>query len=79
MKPIVSIMAQGSMGAATGARLVEKGIEVRTVVAGRSAASAERARQAGMKPVSEDELVELLKTKFDAHEVVDEEKRSAEG
>jgi len=58
MKPIVSIMAQGSMGAATGARLVEKGIEVRTVVAGRSAASAERARQAGMKPVSEDELVQ---------------------
>ena len=31
------------------------------------------------EPVSEDELVELLKTKFDAHEVVDEEKRSAEG
>jgi hypothetical protein len=30
-------------------------------------------------PVSEEELVELLKTKFDAHEVVDEEKRSAEG
>ena len=58
MKPIVSIMAQGSMGAATGARLVENGIEVRTVVAGRSAASAERARKAGMKPVSEDELVQ---------------------
>jgi DNA polymerase-3 subunit gamma/tau len=29
--------------------------------------------------VSEEELVELLKTKFDAHEVVDEEKKSAEG
>ena len=58
MKPIVSIMAQGSMGAATGARLVENGIEVRTLVAGRSAASAERARKAGMKPISEDELVQ---------------------
>ena len=57
-KPIVSIMAQGSMGAATGARLVENGIEVRTVVGGRSPASAERARKAGMKPVSEDELVQ---------------------
>jgi DNA polymerase-3 subunit gamma/tau len=29
--------------------------------------------------VSDEELVELIKTKFDAHEVVDEEKRSAEG
>jgi DNA polymerase-3 subunit gamma/tau len=33
----------------------------------------------GEASVSEEELVELLKTKFDAHEVVDEEKRSAEG
>jgi hypothetical protein len=33
----------------------------------------------GESSVSEEELVELLKTKFDAHEVVDEEKRSAEG
>ena len=48
MKPIVSIMAQGSMGAATAARLVENGVVVRTVVAGRSAASAERAKTAGM-------------------------------
>jgi hypothetical protein len=54
MNPIVSIMAQGSMGAATEARLVEHGIEVRTILAGRSAGSAERAAKAGMKPVSPD-------------------------
>ena len=57
MNPIVSIMAQGGMGAATAARLVEKGVEVRTVLTGRSAASAERARKAGMTPVTEEELV----------------------
>jgi 3-hydroxyisobutyrate dehydrogenase-like beta-hydroxyacid dehydrogenase len=57
MNPIVSIMAQGGMGAATAARLVEKGLEVRTVLTGRSAASAARAKQAGMKPMTEEELV----------------------
>ena len=57
MKPVVSIMAQGGMGAATAARLSENGVEVRTVIAGRSAASAARAAKAGMKPVSEDELI----------------------
>lgn len=57
MKPVVSIMAQGGMGAATAARLVENGVEVRTVLAGRSEASAERARKAGMRPVAEEELV----------------------
>ena len=57
MKPVVSIMAQGGMGAATAQRLTEHGVEVRTVTAGRSAASAERAKKAGMKSVSEDELI----------------------
>ena len=56
MNPIVSIMAQGAMGAATASRLVEKGLEVRTDLTGRSVASAERAAKAGMKTVSEDEL-----------------------
>ena len=56
MNPIISIMAQGGMGAATAARLVEKGLEVRTDLTGRSAASAERAARAGMKIVSEDVL-----------------------
>lgn len=53
----VTIFAQGGMGAATAARLVAAGIEVRTVTAGRSAASAERAAKAGMKSVSEAEAV----------------------
>ena len=56
MNPIISIMAQGAMGAATASRLVENGFEVRTDLTGRSAASAERAAKAGMKAVSEDEL-----------------------
>lgn len=54
---IVGIMAQGTMGSATGARLVERDAEVRTLLAGRSAASAERAAAAGMTGVSEDEFV----------------------
>jgi putative dehydrogenase len=56
MNPIVSIMAQGAMGAATASRLVENGLEVRTDLTGRSPASAERAAKAGMRTVSEDEL-----------------------
>lgn len=57
MNPIVSIMAQGSMGAATAQRLTEHGVEVRTIVAGRSAASAGRAKKAGMKAVGPEEFV----------------------
>lgn len=53
----VTIVAQGSMGAATAERLGAHGVEVRTVAAGRSAASLERAARAGMKPVSESEAV----------------------
>jgi L-threonate 2-dehydrogenase len=56
MNPIISVMSQGAMGAATASRLVENGLEVRTNLSGRSTASAERAAKAGMKPVSEDEL-----------------------
>jgi 3-hydroxyisobutyrate dehydrogenase-like beta-hydroxyacid dehydrogenase len=56
MNPIVSILAQGGMGAATAQRLTENGIEVRTLLEGRSAASVERAIKAGMKGVSEDDF-----------------------
>jgi putative dehydrogenase len=56
MNPIISIMSQGAMGAATASRLVENGLEVRTNLSGRGAASAERAAKAGMKSVSDDEL-----------------------
>jgi 3-hydroxyisobutyrate dehydrogenase-like beta-hydroxyacid dehydrogenase len=58
MSLVVSIMAQGGMGSATAARLTQAGAEVRTITAGRSAVSAERAAKAGMRSVSEDEFVD---------------------
>ena len=50
----VAIMAQGMMGAGVGGRLSESGAEVRTLLGGRSAESAERARAAGMKPMADE-------------------------
>ena len=44
----IVIIAQGAMGSGVGRRLVEIGHRVSTVLEGRSAASAERARVAGM-------------------------------
>jgi len=55
MKPVVTIVAQGAMGSGVGARLVEHGLEVTTSLTGRSEASANRARDAGMRPVSDEE------------------------
>src|SRR6478609_5433411 len=49
MGVVIAIIAQGSMGAGVGKRLRESGAEVRTLLSGRSEASAERARAAGMK------------------------------
>jgi putative dehydrogenase len=57
MKPVVAVIAQGAMGAAVGQRLVEHGLEARTSLAGRSEASAKRARAAGVKPVDDDGIV----------------------
>jgi putative dehydrogenase len=51
---VVAIIAQGSMGAGVGKRLHESGAEVRTLLSGRGAASAERARAAGMKPMPDE-------------------------
>ena len=50
MSIVVSIIAQGSMGAGVGRRLHESGAEVRTLLSGRRAASAEPPRAAVMKP-----------------------------
>jgi 3-hydroxyisobutyrate dehydrogenase-like beta-hydroxyacid dehydrogenase len=58
MTPTVAIVAQGNMGASAGRRLVENKVNVLTVLAGRSEASGQRARQAGMTAVSERELAE---------------------
>jgi 3-hydroxyisobutyrate dehydrogenase-like beta-hydroxyacid dehydrogenase len=55
MKPVVTIIAPGNMGSAVGKRLVEHGLDVLTPLAGRSEASKARARQAGMRAVTDDD------------------------
>jgi putative dehydrogenase len=55
---VIGVIAQGMMGAGVGRRLHESGAEVRTLLTGRSQASAERARKAGMAAAaSERELL----------------------
>jgi putative dehydrogenase len=49
---VIGIIAQGMMGAGVGRRLHESGADVRTLLIGRSEASAERARAAGMAPAA---------------------------
>jgi len=49
----VAIMAQGTMGAGVGKRLHERGANVRTLLSGRSEASAGRAKAAGMQPAAD--------------------------
>jgi 3-hydroxyisobutyrate dehydrogenase-like beta-hydroxyacid dehydrogenase len=56
-KPVVAIIAAGSMGAAVGARLVARGATVLTSLDARSAATCERAHAAGMTGASDEELV----------------------
>ena len=58
MNPTVAIVAQGAMGAGVGARLVERGLRVITSLAGRSEASAQRAKAAGMAAVSDEECAQ---------------------
>ena len=53
----VAVVAQGSMGSGVGRRLNERGAEVRTLLSGRSAASAERARAAGMQPAADEKAL----------------------
>jgi len=50
----VAVMAQGTMGAGVGKRLHERGATVRTLLSGRSEASAGRARAAGMVPAADE-------------------------
>ena len=58
MNPTIAIVAQGAMGAGVGARLVQRGLRVVTSLAGRSDASAQRARAAGMIAVSDAECAQ---------------------
>ena len=58
MTPTVAIIAPGSMGAGVGQRLAENKVTVLTSLAGRSEASATRAREAGMIAVGDAQLTE---------------------
>lgn len=59
MSITIAVIAQGTMGSGVGKRLHESGAEVRTLLGGRSAGSAERARAAGMTPMAgEKELLD---------------------
>jgi 3-hydroxyisobutyrate dehydrogenase-like beta-hydroxyacid dehydrogenase len=51
---IVAVMAQGTMGAGVGKRLNERGATVRTLLSGRSEASANRAKAAGMQAAADE-------------------------
>ncbi len=56
MTPIVAVIAPGMMGSGVGQRLAENGVEVRTLLAGRSQASVERAKAAGMTGADETQI-----------------------
>lgn len=56
-KPVVAVIAQGTMGAGIGWRLAQGGADVITSLAGRSAGSGERAAKAGMRSVTDAEIV----------------------
>jgi 3-hydroxyisobutyrate dehydrogenase-like beta-hydroxyacid dehydrogenase len=59
MPPIVSVIAPGMMGSAVAARLTASGVQVRTLLAGRTAATIARAKAAGMVDVTHAQLAEV--------------------
>lgn len=56
MKPVVAVISPGAMGSAVAARLSQHGLTVRTMLAGRSSATADRARAAGMTDANAAEI-----------------------
>ncbi len=56
MPPVVAIIAPGAMGAGVGKRLIDRGAEVLTSLAGRSAATVARAKAAGMASATDEEI-----------------------
>src|SRR5690348_3780382 len=54
----VAIVAAGAMGSGVAARLTENGVTVLTSLTGRSAASAARAKAAGMRAVDDAQLMQ---------------------
>jgi 3-hydroxyisobutyrate dehydrogenase-like beta-hydroxyacid dehydrogenase len=59
MTPNIAILAPGIMGAAIAARMVSKGVRVSTILSGRSEQTVERAKAAGMLPVTEGDIAEV--------------------
>ena len=59
MIPTVAIVAQGAMGAGVAKRLTGNNVTVLTSLAGRSEASAQRAREAGMRVVDDRQLADV--------------------
>ncbi|HEX2654312.1 MAG TPA: DUF1932 domain-containing protein [Xanthobacteraceae bacterium] len=55
--PIVAILAPGAMGAGVGKRLIDHGVQVWTLLAGRSSASRKRATDAGMIDTPEQRII----------------------
>src|ERR1700733_5354627 len=58
MPPIVAVIAPGMMGSAVAQRLTSAGVQGRTLLAGRSAASVARAQAAGLTDASHDQIAE---------------------
>jgi putative dehydrogenase len=58
MPPIVAVIAPGMMGSAVAARLTAAGVQVRTSLTGRSAATLARAKAAGMVDATNAQLAE---------------------
>jgi putative dehydrogenase len=58
MSPIVAVIAPGMMGSAIAKRLTSTGVQVRTLLAGRSAATVARAQAAGLIDASHDQIAE---------------------
>jgi 3-hydroxyisobutyrate dehydrogenase-like beta-hydroxyacid dehydrogenase len=56
MKPVVAVISPGAMGSAVAERLSQHGLAVRTMLAGRSTATADRARAAGMTDANAAEI-----------------------
>jgi 3-hydroxyisobutyrate dehydrogenase-like beta-hydroxyacid dehydrogenase len=56
MTPVVAVIAPGMMGGAVGGRLVAHGLKVLTSLAGRSAETTARAKDAGMVAASDEEI-----------------------
>ena len=58
MVATIAVIAMGEMGSGVAKRLVERGAQVVTSLSGRSEASIDRARAAGVEPVTDQEVID---------------------